>query len=503
MSLQETRQWRPLLHYAPTRNWMNDPNGPILIDGVYHLFYQHNPVEPVMGYISWGHATSRDLLHWQEEPIALPSTPQEQIYSGTVIYDRDNRSGLGTVENPPLLALYTSVFRDMPGEQEDGTQAVSVSVSLDRGATWTRYAHNPVLTLDPPSQNFRDPALCWYEEGRYWVLTTVEAEQQVVKLFRSTDFLHWEFLSDFRPPGYHTQDMLWEVPVLARLPIEGEAEASGWVMIVSVNPGGLTGGSGTFYYVGDFDGTIFTPAEQSTATDDPWQYRWMDYGPDNYAIVCFAGTPTPVSIGWMGNWNYANQTPTSPWRGQMTLPAHLSLTRQEDGTLLMKQNPVSLGAPVEVFVASDIRPEAEVAWKLPDSVADCADFADAVLDLQLVVDPAEDVVVLTVAATEDGRFGTEILYDPARRELVVDRSRSGVLIPDATFTTRHVAPLSLQDGVVRLRVIVDRSSVEIFAAEGLVRMTEVIFPPPRATTVTLGSHAGSACFRSVKARWFR
>nr|WP_283091818.1 GH32 C-terminal domain-containing protein [Gluconobacter sp. Dm-44] len=181
----------------------------------------------------------------------------------------------------------------------------------------------------------------------------------------------------------------------------------------------------------------------------------------------------------------------------------MCLVRQDDGTLLLKQKPVSLGAPVEVFVASDIRPEAEVAWKLPDSVADCTDFADAVLELQLIIGPDGDVAVLTVAATEDGMFGTEILYDPTRRELVVDRSRSGVLVPDTTFTTRHVAPLSPQDGVVRLRVIVDRSSVEIFAADGLVRMTEVVFPPPHATTVTLGSYAGSACFRSVKARWFR
>ncbi|MBF0858442.1 glycoside hydrolase family 32 protein [Gluconobacter sp. LMG 31484] len=503
MSPQETRQWRPLLHYAPARNWMNDPNGPILIDGVYHLFYQHNPVEPVMGYISWGYATSRDLLHWEEQPIALPSTPQEQIYSGTVIYDRDNRSGLGTPERPPLLALYTSVFRDMPGVQEDGTQAVSVAFSLDGGANWARYGHNPVLTLDPASQNFRDPALCWYEEGGYWVLTTVEAEQQVVKLFRSTDFLNWEFLSDFRPPGYHTPDMLWEVPVLVRLPIEGEGGRTGWVMIVSVNPGGLTGGSGTFYYVGDFDGTVFTPAHQPSATDDPWQYRWMDYGPDNYAIVCFAGTPQPLSIGWMGNWNYANHVPTSPWRGQMALPAHLSLARQSDGTLVVRQQPISLGTPEEVFAAGEIRPEEGKPWVLPDGVMDCTDFANAVLDLQLVIEPGTDAAVLTVAASADGRFGTEILYDPGRQELVVDRSRSGVPVPDETFTTRHVAPLSMVEGRVRLRVIVDRSSVEVFASDGLVRMTEVIFPPSHATTVTLGCYAGSACFKGVKAQWFR
>ncbi|GAA1646999.1 hypothetical protein GCM10009806_14960 [Microbacterium flavum] len=264
------QQYRPLVHFTPEENWMNDPNGMVYVDGTYHLFYQHNPQGTRWGNMSWGHATSTDLMTWQEQPLAIPQSfdengvPTEDIFSGSVVYDENNTSGLAAPGQPgPLVAVYTSAYTaDDP--RFPGIQAQSVAYSVDKGQTWTKYAHNPVLNRD--SQNFRDPKVFRYDgpTGSYWVMAAVEATEHRVLLYRSDDLLDWTYLSDFGPAN--SVGGIWECPDLFPLPVDGDPGNQKWVMVVNLNPGGVAGGSGGQYFVGDFDGTTFT--SESTVTSD-------------------------------------------------------------------------------------------------------------------------------------------------------------------------------------------------------------------------------------------
>jgi fructan beta-fructosidase len=188
-------RYRPKWHYSAQRNWLNDPNGLVYANGIYHLFYQHNPHGEGWGNMSWGHATSADLTHWDGQPVAIPCDDQEAIYSGSAVLDIDNTSGFGTPENPPLVAIYTSAYS--PASPSNGRQAQSLAYSTDDGATWTKYAGNPVL--DRASPDFRDPKVFWYEgdAGSYWVMVAVEAALREVILYKSADLKTWEYLSTF------------------------------------------------------------------------------------------------------------------------------------------------------------------------------------------------------------------------------------------------------------------------------------------------------------------
>jgi fructan beta-fructosidase len=265
-----TQRFRPLLHFSPEKNWMNDPNGMVLHEGTYHLFFQHNPAGTRWGNMSWGHATSPDLLHWDEQPLAIPQTFDDQgraiedIFSGSVVSDPTNSSGLGTSENPPLVAVYTSAYTDSHPTLA-GRQAQSLAYSVDDGQTWTKYAGNPVV--DRGSRNFRDPKVFWYDgpNGAYWVMAAVEALDHKVVLYRSENLIDWTHLSDFGPAN--ATSGIWECPDLFPLPVDGNPDNVKWVMVVNLNPGAVAGGSGGQYFVGDFDGTTFT--SESTVTQEP------------------------------------------------------------------------------------------------------------------------------------------------------------------------------------------------------------------------------------------
>ena len=209
-----------------------------------------------------------------------------------------------------------------------------------------------MLTLDPESKQFRDPKVSWYGPGGYWLMTTVVADAHVVKLYRSDDLIHWNFLSDFTRPGVPHDGALWEMPDLVPLPLDGDPARIRWVMIVNVNPWSIAGGSGAMYFVGDFDGRTFVPDRIAPAGSDPAQFRWVDHGADFYAAGTFSGAPgsRPVAIAWMSNWDYAAKVPTTPWRGAMTLPRELSL-KTIDG------EPTLVAAPAAAFDAwADARP---------------------------------------------------------------------------------------------------------------------------------------------------
>lgn len=248
----DTPEHRPAYHFSPAKNWMNDPNGLVYYKGVYHLFFQHNPLGDVWGNMSWGHATSRDLVHWKEQPVAIPFDANEGVFSGSVVVDTTNSSGFGTTKNPPLVAMYTSAYT--PASGRDGIQAQSLAYSTDDGQTWTKYSGNPVIDIG--SREFRDPKVFWYAPAKEWRMVSVIATEHKVLIWRSADLKAWTRLSEFGPRN--ATGGLWECPDLFPLAVDGDRRHVKWVMLVSLNPGGIAGGSGTQYFVGDFDGTTFT-----------------------------------------------------------------------------------------------------------------------------------------------------------------------------------------------------------------------------------------------------
>lgn len=265
--------YRPAIHFAPERNWVNDPNGPVWYEGRYHLFFQHNPDDVVWGNMSWGHATSTDLLTWEEHPVAIPWREREHIFSGSVVVDHANTSGFGTGGRPPLVAAYTS------WDPVTGIQAQSVAYSLDGGSSWTAYEGNPVLDLD--SREFRDPKVFWYAEGGYWVMAVALATEHVIQFYRSDDLRSWTHSSDFGP--VHAVGGVWEMPDLYELPVDGDPDDTRWVLVVNLNPGAIAGGSGAQYFVGDFDGTRFVADGLVEDTEPPQGTVVADFEGGSYA----------------------------------------------------------------------------------------------------------------------------------------------------------------------------------------------------------------------------
>ncbi|CAB3810528.1 glycoside hydrolase family 32 protein [Paraburkholderia fynbosensis] len=490
-----TTQWRSALHYTPQRNWMNDPNGLVYYKGLYHLFYQYNPNGNVWGDMSWGHATSRDLLHWDEQPVAMHANEREEIFSGSIVVDAHNSSGLGPANSSPLVALYTSAYKTGSGHPQ-GTQAQSLAYSIDDGQTWHQYPRNPVLTLDPESKNFRDPKVSWYAPGGYWLMTTVVADAHVVKIYRSNNLIDWAFLSDFSLPDFPNRGALWEMPDLFALPLDGDSRNQKWVMIVNVNPWSIAGGSGAMYFVGNFDGKTFTPEHVAPAGSDPARYQWLDHGADYYAAGTFANSPggEAVMIGWMSNWDYASQIPTTPWKGAMALPRLLAL-KTVDG------QPQLIFAPVEQYARllgedSTTRVNAFAVSSATRQFA--ASTRGIVQNITVTLSPGSARRAgLIVRGSENGETGTRIFYDTTRGTLTLDRSRSGVTDFSNAFSKQHIVNLPLENGKLRLTVIVDRNSVEVFAGDGRTVITDLIFPAQTDNRVSVFADDGEATFSDI------
>ncbi|HSG73341.1 MAG TPA: glycoside hydrolase family 32 protein, partial [Planctomycetaceae bacterium] len=316
-------RYRPQFHFTPELNWMNDPNGLVYHEGEYHLFYQHNPHGNSWGHMSWGHAVSTDLVHWQHLPIALHEEYGVMIFSGSAVVDQQNTSGFSAEGIVPIVAIYTG--------HSDGLQTQNLAFSLDRGRHWTKYAGNPVLDIG--EQDFRDPKVFWHEASSQWVMSVVLAVQKKVRFYGSPDLKDWKLLSEFGPAGAK-QKANWECPDLLRLPIEGKQNSFSWVLEADMGSGSIAGGSGGEYFVGDFDGTKF---QSQLPTDEA---NWVDYGRDFYAPVSWSNAPhdRKVWLGWMNNWETC-LVPTFPWRSAMSLPRDLSL-REVNGKLKLIQRPV-------------------------------------------------------------------------------------------------------------------------------------------------------------------
>lgn len=479
--------FRPALHYAARNTWLNDPNGLIFHGGVYHLYYQSNPLGNVWGNMSWGHATSPDLLSWTEHPTAIACDEGEDIFSGSIVFDRDNTSGFGTGTIAPLVAVYTSAFK--PGSPHEGLQAQSLAYSLDGGYTWTKHAANPVLNRG--SAEFRDPKVIRYDggAGSYWVMVAVEATDFQVVLYKSDDLRNWELLSSFGPAN--ATGGVWECPDLFALPVDGDPENLKWVLTVNLNPGGPNNGSAGQYFVGDFDGKTFVSATTVTEglqdADRLGEYQWLDWGRDYYAGVSFSDAPDNrrLMMAWMNNWEYANQIPTSPWRSPMTLAREISL-HTTDGNLRLVQQPAgdwTALAGAEPFCLS--------ATTIHDGVQELTGAAGTVQRIDVAFTPgsAEEFGLILRG---DGVKGTRVGIRPGEGSLTVDRRESGRTDFHESFPSIDTAPIQAAAGSYHLTIYVDHCSVEVFAQGGQVTMTELIFPAETSTGLSLYASGGTA-----------
>lgn len=422
--------YRPLFHFASQATWINDPNGLFHRDGVWHAYFQNNPLALHWGNMSWGHATSPDLVHWSEHPVAIRFDDDEDVFSGSVVLDGDR-----------VMAVYTSHYR--PESPRHGIEAMSLAVSTDGGSTFTK---GPGHVLDRGSGNFRDPKVFWWTPPAggpgHFVLVAVEAEHQMVEIYGSPDLTAWEHLSSFGPTG--AIGGAWECPDLVRLP-DPETGAEVWALLVSINPGGPAGGSGTQYFLGDFDGASFRVPPQLTS-DPP---RWLDQGPDHYAAVSFHNAPDGrvIVLGWLSSWLYANSTPTvgDHFRHQLAIPRELSLAVTPDGGRTIAQR-----LPAEVVGAFD---------------------APVSLDLAAAVPPG----LVTVEA--QGDFSLELPGLVLRREgaeLVLERDPAAHAEVNDAFAGLTRAPLPA--GPTSLTLVVDRSSLEVLADDGRLTVTASRYP---------------------------
>ena len=438
---------RPRLHFTARQYWLNDPNGLVYAGGAYHLFYQHNPRANEHGYMSWGHATSPDLLTWTEHDVALPWRERHDVFSGSAVVDWHNTSGLGQPgdPHPPVVAMYTAA-----GYYH---QAQHLALSRDGGTTWDFATPKPVL--DEGRQDFRDPKTIWHAVSGQWVSVVVHPNERQIGVYGSPDLHVWTALSTFGPAG--GVDGIWEVPDLFPLTDSGGHER--WVMKVDVFAGGPQGGTGAQYWVGDFDGVTFTPTQDA---------RWADHGRDFYAAITYSDLPDAgrrVWLAWMNSWDYAGVLPTHPWRGAMTLPRELGLVRDGSGWVLT-QEPVRELDALRQGRTPLIGPRQEVEV-----------VAGQPLDLTVTVPRSSQ---LTVAFASES--GTEATVRVGGGVLSLNRPGPADV---PKFAGTHTA--SLPDGAadIDLRVILDTCSLEVFACGGRVGLTDLLLPSSPIVRVTV------------------
>ncbi len=461
-----TELYRPQFHFSPDSMWMNDPNGMVYYEGEYHLFYQYHPHSKVWGPMHWGHAITSDLVHWEHLPIALYPDSLGTIFSGSAVIDWNNSSGLGSTENPPMVAIFTHHNHVLEKAESNLFQYQSIAYSLDKGRTWTKYPGNPVLQ-NPGIRDFRDPKVSWYEAGQKWLM--VFAAQDRILFYSSPNLIQWEKESEYSAE-LAPDEGVWECPDFFPLSYGDETK---WVLLVSIGGGGPNGGSGTKYYIGDFDGSEFT-------SDDPsGRARWVDFGKDNYAGVTWSNVPSEdgrrIFLGWMSNWQYAQDVPSERWRSAMTLPRELQLGKDEQGYSL---------SSIPVLETEQLRTEQYKlepgALKERNNVGPAIEDAFPLYEIDLVFEFDPDV-------EEELEFGIILeskqheklvaAYNTRAQEVFIARHESGKTDFSVHFPDIHNAPYQLTSkGEIRFHVFIDLSSIELFVDQGKLVMTELCFP---------------------------
>lgn len=469
--------YRPQFHFTPHHNWTNDPNGLVYYKGQYHLFYQYNPMGNTWGHMSWGHATSPDLVHWQPQALAIPEDDKNMIFSGSCVIDKNNTTGFAEKAGQiPMVAVYTAHIIPDKSKPDDYQQTQHIAYSLDDGKTWKKYEGNPVL--DEHKKDFRDPKVFWYQPGKKWIMAAVLPHEHMVRFYGSPNLKNWSHLSDFGPAG--DTNGIWECPDLLRVPVNGQPGKSKWVLINSQQ-------TTMQYFVGEFDGTGFHNENPADTILRP------DYGPDFYAAITYNNLPAdhdPVLLGWANNWQYGQAIPTSPWRSAMSLPRTLRLKKAGKTWVLLEQPVKSL---------QELRGE-PTAWE-DKKIAGEEKFParGQVLELSADLIPAHTATCGVRLAVANGQFIT-IGYDAASEKLFIDRSKSGNTTFDNAFaawqyTTTRVP---LQEGKLHLHIFFDKSIVEVFANDGATVLTAQLFPDSSHDGILFFSENGATKVPSAK-----
>lgn len=483
-----TDKFRPVYHHTPLYGWMNDANGLVYKDGEYHLYFQYNPYGSMWGNMHWGHSVSKDLMHWEHLNPALARDTLGHIFSGSSVVDTDNTAGYGA---GTIVSFYTSA-------SDKNGQIQCMAYSHDNGRTFTKYEKNPVLTPFDGLKDFRDPKVFWYAPDNKWVMV-VSADKEM-RFYSSKDLKDWTFMSGWGN-GYGVQPSQFECPDMVQLPVDGDKNRTKWALIVNVNPGCYFGGSATQYFIGDFDG------EKFTCDTKPEVVKWLDWGKDHYATVCFSNTgDRTIAVPWMSNWQYANIVPTRQFRSANALPRELSLYTQ-DGDIYMAAAPVAetkaLRKETKTLPVVEVSTDYNV-----DSL-----FAgnDGAYEIELELTAGSAGIMGLKLFNEKGE-NVDIYLNLPEKKLVMDRTHSGIVdfgkdsMPHEKeahdnrivnsvnyvddFALGTWAPIRKADNY-KLNIFVDKCSVEIFLNGGKIAMTNLVFPSEPYNRMNFYSKGGT------------
>ena len=504
-----TDYYRPSYHFTPAYGWMNDPNGMVYKDGEYHLYYQYNPYGSKWGNMHWGHAVSRDLIHWQHLDPAIARDTLGHIFSGSSVVDIHNTAGYG---KNAIIALYTSA-------SDKNGQIQCMAYSTDNGRTFSKYESNPVLTPFDGLRDFRDPKVFWYEKGKCWYMI-VSADKET-RFYKSKNLKKWEYVSAFGN-GMGQQPCQYECPDFFQLPVNGDPNNMKWVMIMNINPGCLFGGSATEYFVGDFDGKKFTCADAHEA-------KWMDYGKDHYATVTFSNTGNRVlAMTWMSNWQYADLTPFKQNRGANGLPRELKLFELDNKYYIQEGV-----APEVKALRKETKELGNLTIEKEKDLAGIASGMNGAFEIEAdVTADANGIAGIEIYNNKQER--TLVYIDMKNRRIVTDRTESGLtdfgkysephhiekkwdkqrkeqsLLPARmvnainyknNFALATWAPLNLcgkDKKTFHVDIFVDKSSIELFVDGGRIAMTNLVFPIAPYENVKFYSQTGKSEFQNVK-----
>ena len=483
-----TEKFRPVYHHTPLYGWMNDANGLVYKDGEYHLYFQYNPYGSKWGNMHWGHSVSKDLVHWEHLAPAIARDTLGHIFSGSSIVDQENVAGYG-VES--ILVFYTSA-------SDKNGQVQCLAFSKDNGRTFIKYEKNPILCPADGLRDFRDPKVFRYEPEDKWVMI-VSADKEM-RFYDSKNLKDWNYMSNFGE-GYGVQPCQFECPDMVELPVDGDLNRKKWALIVNVNPGCYFGGSATQYFTGDFDGKKFSCDSQPNVT------KWLDWGKDHYATVCFSNTgERTIAVPWMSNWQYCNIVPTKQFRSANALPRELSLYTQ-DGEIYLSAAPVpeikTLRKEKKEIPAFTVANDYHIDSLLADN--------DGAYELALEITVGE-AEIMGFSLFNDKGEKVDIYFNLPEKRLVMDRTKSGIVdfgkksvpheieVHDRRKTTsiNYIDDFALatwapikKENKYTLDVFVDKCSVEIFLNGGKVAMTNLIFPSEPYNRMCFYSKGGS------------
>lgn len=468
-STANREKYRPEFHFSPAYGWMNDPNGMVYKDGEYHLFYQWNPYGSVWGNMHWGHAVSRDLVHWEHLPVAIAPDGLGTIFSGSCVVDKDNTAGFG---KDAIIAFYTSA-----GER----QTQSMAYSTDNGRTFKKYQRNPILTST--LRDFRDPKVFWHEETSRWIM--ILAAGQEMQLYSSANLKDWMLESTFGN-GEGAHGGVWECPDLFQLPVK-YTDLKKWVLLCNLNPGGPFGGSATQYFIGTFDGKTF---KNESA---PQTVKWMDYGKDHYATVTWSNAPDGrhIALAWMSNWEYANNVPTTQFRSSNSVPRELSLYTQ-GGEIYLSSKPIKEIDSVRGKLEKHKSFKVDRTYNLGEIFKSPCNAAEILLTIQ-----NRGAEVIGFQLFNEKGEEIDCYYNLIEKSFAMDRTKSGITNFSNAFPAVTAAPLEKKD-TYTLRLLVDRASIEIFDGDGHFAMTNLVFPTEPYNRMSFYSKGGKYEVTSLK-----